>query len=211
MAITTKPRVVIADEHRLVAAGLGRLLADTCTIVSTVYDGQALLKEVRGRHIDIAVQDLSLPPRNGVDIIREVLEINPAIRIIVLTMCDDARVAAQAFRAGASSYVLKTCASRELVEAVACTMAMESYVTPLIASRLVQTLMHEPSPQRSQLSYRQRAVLRLLAEGKSMKEAAAILHVTARTVAFHKYQIMRQLHIKTSAELVRFAVAERIA
>ena len=90
-------------------------------------------------------------------------------------------------------------------------MALESYVTPLIASRLVQTLTNEPSPQRSQLTNRQRAVLRLLAEGKSMKEAAAILQVTARTVAFHKYQMMRQLDIKTSAELVRFAVGERIA
>jgi DNA-binding NarL/FixJ family response regulator len=209
--MTTKPRVVIADEHRMVAAGLERLLADTCTIVSTVYDGEALLKEVRSSHLDLAVQGLSLPPENGIDLIREILEVNPAIRIIVLTTSDDARVAAQAFRAGASSYVLKNCASKELLEAVARTMKMESYVTPLIASRLVQALMLEPSAQRSQLTNRQRAVLRLLAEGKSMKEAAAILQVTARTVAFHKYQMMRQLDIKTSAELVRFAVGERIA
>jgi DNA-binding NarL/FixJ family response regulator len=211
MAMNTKPRVVIADEHRMVAAGLERLLADTCTVVSIVHDSQALLKEVRGSHLDLAVQGLSLPPQDGVDLIRDVLEVNPAIRIIVLAMCDDAKVAAQAFRAGASSYVLKNCASRELLEAVTRTMARESYVTPLIASRLLQTLMLEPSTQHSQLTNRQRAVLRLLAEGKSMKEAAAILQVTARTVAFHKYQMMRQLDIKTSAELVRFAVGERIA
>ena len=195
----------------MVAAGVERLLADTCTIVSTVNDGKALLKEVRRSHLDLAVQGLSFPPLNGIDLIREVLEVNPAIRIIVLTKCDDARVAAQAFRAGASSYVLKNCASGELLEAVARTMALESYVTPLIASRLVQTLMHEPSPQRGQLTRRQRAVLQLLSEGKSMKEAGAILHVTARTVAFHRYQMMRQLHIKTSAELFRFAMHERIA
>ena len=124
--MTTKPRVVIADEHRMVAAGLERLLADTCTIVSTVYDGQALLKEVRGSHLDLAVHGLSLPPVNRVDLIREVLEVNPAIRIIVVTMCDDASVAAEALRAGASSYVLKNCASKELLEAVACTIAQES-------------------------------------------------------------------------------------
>jgi DNA-binding NarL/FixJ family response regulator len=210
MAMTTKPRVVIADEHRLVATGLERLLADTCTVVSTVYDGQALLKEVRGNRLDLAVLDISLPPQNGIDLIRDVLEINPAIRVIVVTMNDDAALAAEAFRAGASSYVLKTCASRELLEAVECTMAHQSYVTPLIASKLVQTLTNERSPQRGQLTTRQRAVLRLLAEGKSMKEVAALLKVTARTVAFHKYQMMRQLDIKTSAELVRFAVG-RIA
>lgn len=210
--MTTKPRVVIADDHRLVAVGLERLLADDCTIVKTVYDGNALMEEVRTNELDIVVQDLSIPPVNGIELIREVRKINPSVKIIVVTLCDDARVAAEAFRAGASSYVLKHCAPRELLDAVTCTMARKSYVTPLIATSLVQSLTDEPAAQSGgQLTNRQRDVLRLLATGKSMKEAAAILQVTVRTVAFHKYQMMRQLDIATSAELVRYAVLANIA
>jgi len=207
----TKPRVVIADDHRLVADGLERLLADDCTIVNTVYDGDALLEEVRRKDLDLVVQDLSLPPGNGIDLIREVRHVDPSIRIVVVTLCDDARVAAEALRAGASSYVLKNSSPRELREAVACTMAKKSYVTPQLAHSMVQALSLESTSQSGgHLTVRQRDVLRLLAIGKSMKEAAAILQVTTRTVAFHKYQMMRQLDIKTSAELVRYAVLQNI-
>ncbi len=210
--MNAKPRVVIADDHRLVADGLERLLADDCIVVNTVYDGDALLKEVSRHDLDLVVQDLSLPPGNGIDLIREVRQAGPSVRIVVVTLCDDARVAAEALRAGASSYVLKNSSPRELREAVACTMARKSYVTPQLATSLVQTLAHDSSSQPTgQLTGRQREVLRLLAIGKSMKEAAAILQVTVRTVAFHKYQMMRQLDIKTSAELVRYAVLQNIA
>lgn len=208
----TKPRVVIADDHRLVADGLERLLADDCNIVSTVYDGDALLEEVGRQNLDLVVQDLSLPPGNGIDLIREVRKLDPRVRIVVVTLCDDGRVAAEALRAGAQSYVLKNSSPRELREAVACTMAHKSYVTPQLATSMVQVLALESTSRPGRhLTLRQRDVLRLLAVGKSMKEAAAILQVTTRTVAFHKYQMMRQLDIKTSAELVRYAVMQNIA
>jgi DNA-binding NarL/FixJ family response regulator len=204
---------VIADDHRLVAEALEQLLADDCDVVGTVYDGEALLKEIGRSHPDLVVQDLSMPPLNGVDLIREVLMIDPTIQVIVVTMVDDVNMAAEAFRAGASSYVLKNCAVTELQEAVACAGERKSYVTPLIASSVVQALTKRRPNEESgpELTNRQLDVLRLLAEGKSMKEAAAILHVTARTVAFHKYHMMRQLNIRTSAELVRFAVLRRLA
>ncbi len=210
--MTAKPRLVVADDHRLVAAGLERLLADDCTVVNTVYDSDALLQEVRRSDLDLIVQDIWLQPLNGVDLIREVRHIDPSIGIIVIATCDDAKVAANAFRAGASSYVLKSGTSEELLEAVACAMEQKSYVTPLLASKLVQSLGTDPPAQSgSQLTERQRDILRLLAEGKSMKQVAATLDVTVRTVAFHKYQMMRLLDIKSSAELVRYAVLEKIA
>jgi DNA-binding NarL/FixJ family response regulator len=203
-----KPRVVIADDHRLVVAGLEQLLADDCIVVGTANDGHTLLKEVQRLRPDVVVQDISMPPLNGVDLIREVRRIDPAIRIIVVTMWEDPDLAARAFRAGASAFILKNCAAGELHEAVRCAMQQKSYVTPLIASGLIHALTKQTQDEGSDhtLTARQREVLRLLAEGKSMKEVAGILKLTVRTVAFHKYRIMRLLKIKTSAELVRFAV-----
>jgi DNA-binding NarL/FixJ family response regulator len=206
-----RPRVLIADDHRLVAAGLERLLATECEVVGTVIDSAVLLKEVRRLRPDVVVQDLSMPPFTGIDGIRVVREIDPNVKIIVVTMWDDPELAAQAFRTGASAYVLKNCAASELLDAVHCAMEQKSYVTPLIAGGMIDSLIKstrdEPGPQ---LTTRQRAVLRLLAEGKSMKEVADELNMAVRTVAFHKYRMMRLLNIRTTAELVRFAVAQHI-
>jgi DNA-binding NarL/FixJ family response regulator len=209
----TKPRVVIADDHRLVATGLERLLASECDVVSTVHDGAELLNEVRRCHPDLVVQDISMPRSNGVDLIRQIRGFDPTIRIIVVTMWEDPELAAETFRAGAVAYILKNCASTELLEAVRCAMTQKSYVTPLIAGEMIQTLTKHSREGESapQLTARQREVLSLLVEGKSMKEAAAVLNLTTRTVAFHKYRMMHQLNIKTSAELVRFAVLKHIA
>lgn len=208
-----KPRVIIADDHRLFAAGLERLLAPECDIVASIYDGLTLLDDVRRLRPDVVVQDLSLPPLNGINIIRDIHELDPQIRIVVVTMWDDAAMAAEAFRCGASAYVLKTCAVPELLEAVQFALEHKTYVTPSIASGMIQSLTR---PQRdandidTHLTSRQREVLRLLAEGKSMKEVAAVLNLTVRTVAFHKYRMMEMLNIKSSAELVRFAVVQHI-
>ena len=203
-----KPRVVIADDHRLVVAGLERLLAGDCDVVGTANDGAALLEEVRRLHPDVVLQDIAMPPLNGIDLIREVRLIDPAVRIIVVTMWEDPDLAAQAFRAGASAYILKECAASELLDAVHCAAERKSYVTPLIAEGMIRSLAKGTGDEGEEyrLTARQREVLRLLAEGKSMKEVAAILKLTVRTVAFHKYRMMRLLHIKTNAELVRFAV-----
>lgn len=208
-----QPRVIIADDHQLFAAGLERLLSPSCEIVATIHDSVTLVSEVRRLHPDVVVQDLSLPPLNGIDTIREIHTAHPQIRIVVVTMWDDAALAAEAFRSGASAYVLKTCAVPELLEAVRFAMDHKTYVTPAIASGMIETLTRpgrEGGAADTHLTTRQREVLRLLAGGKSMKEVAAVLNLTVRTVAFHKYRMMQMLNIKSSAELVRFAVVQHI-
>jgi DNA-binding NarL/FixJ family response regulator len=205
--------VLVADDHRLVAAGLERLVASECDVVGTAYDSTVVLQEARRLHPDIVVLDLSMPPLTGMDVIHAIREIDPAIRIIVVTMWQDPNIAAEAFRAGVAAYVLKNCAASELLDAVHCVMEQKSYVTPLIAGGMIDSLTRLTREDRSgtpQLTLRQRNVLRLLAEGKSMKEVADALNLAVRTVAFHKYRMMQILNIKTSAELVRFAVAQHI-
>jgi DNA-binding NarL/FixJ family response regulator len=207
-----KPRVIIADDHRLFAAGLERLLAPDCDVIATAYDGQTLLDDVRRLHPDVVVQDLSMPPMNGMTVIRGIHDLDPRIRIVVVTMWEDPALAAESFRCGASAFLLKTCAVSELLEAVQFALQQKSYVTPLIASGMIESLTHSTrvGDADPHLTARQREVLRLLAEGKSMKQAAAALNLTVRTVAFHKYRMMQMLNIKTSAELVRFAVVQHI-
>ena len=204
-----KPSVVIADNHRLVAAGLGQLLAPHCDVRATVFDAPALLKEIRGCQPDLVVQDVVMPPSDGIDVIRQIREIGLATRVIVVTMLEDPGLAARAFRAGASAYLLKKCAASELLEAVRCVVAEKTYVTPLLAAEMIGALARHQDDG-PPITPRQREVLRLLAEGKSMKEVAAVLNLTVRTVAFHKYRMMEQQHIKSSAELVRFAVGQHI-
>ena len=123
--MNTKPSVVIADNHRLVAAGLSQLLAPHCDVRATVYDAPALLKEIHGCQPDLVVQDVVMPPADGVDVIRQIREIGLATRVIVVTMLDDPGLAAKAFRAGASAYLLKKCATSELLEAVRCVVGGE--------------------------------------------------------------------------------------
>lgn len=207
-----KPRVIIADDHRLFAAGLERLLAPDCDVIATAYDGQTLLDDVRRLRPDLVVQDLSMPPMNGMTVIRGIHDLDPRIRIVIVTMWEDPALAAESFRCGASAFLLKTCAVSELLEAVQFALHQKSYVTPLIASGMIESLTHSTREGDADphLTARQREVLRLLAEGKSMKQAAAALNLTVRTVAFHKYRMMQMLNIKTSAELVRFAVVQHI-
>ena len=210
-SMTEKLRVIIADDHQLFAAGLERLLSQDYEIVGVAYDSQALIDQVRRLRPDIVVQDLSLPPHNGIDAIREMRQIDAQLRIVVVTMWDDPHLAAEAFRRGASAYILKSCAVTELLDAVRVVSERKSYVTPLIAGGMIQSLTTTARPDDAdRLTERQREVLRLLAEGKSMKEVATALNLTVRTVAFHKYRIMQMLNIKSSAELVRFAVVQHI-
>jgi DNA-binding NarL/FixJ family response regulator len=211
-AIVPKPRVFIADDHELVAAGLAQLLAPHCTVVGTANSGEALLAEIDRVHPDVVLLDVSMPPANGLELVRTINQRDPAIHSIIVTLHNDPEIAAEAFRAGASGFILKECAAPELLEAIRVAMGGQFYVTPLMAGGVVDLLVRasEKRPADVELTARQREVLRLLAEGKSMKEAAAVLDVEPRTIAFHKYRMMRQLNIKTSAELVRFAVARKI-
>jgi DNA-binding NarL/FixJ family response regulator len=205
--MTPEPRVVIADAQALMAEALEKLLAPGCAIVGRVSDGLALLDIVASTHPDVAVIDVALPLLNGLDAGAQAKQIHRGLKIVIVTANEDPDVAAHALRACASAFLLKRCAGAEVMKAIREVMQQRTYVTPLIAGGMVQSLMRSSLGDKStsQLTGRQRQVLQLLAEGKSMKQAGSILGITARTVAFHKYKMMEQLKITTSAELIRVA------
>jgi DNA-binding NarL/FixJ family response regulator len=160
---------------------------------------------------DIVVLDISMPLLNGLEAARQIKHNLRNVKLIFVTMNEDTDLAAEAFRAGASAYVLKQSATSELLTAIREVMEGHSYVTPLITEGLVGSLMrHDAGAPSQELTARQREVLQLLAEGRSMKEVADLLNLTPRTVAFHKYRIMEQLKVKSTAELVRYAVKHHI-
>jgi DNA-binding NarL/FixJ family response regulator len=161
---------------------------------------------------DVVVVDVAMPLLNGIDAARHIKQLLPDTRIVFLTMNEDPDLAAEAFRAGASAYLLKRSAASELLTAIREVVQRRSYVTPLVTEGLVGSMMHGGASQQSsiQLTVRQREVIQLLAEGHSMKEIADILNIATRTVAFHKYRIMDRLHLKSTAELIQFAVKNHI-
>jgi DNA-binding NarL/FixJ family response regulator len=204
-----KPRIVIVDDHTLLAEGLTRLLEPEYTVVGNYSDPRAFLHDAPRLRPDVVLLDVSMPLLNGLDTARELRRLLPETGIIFLTMNEDADVAAEAFRIGASGYVLKHSPASELHSAVREVVNHRYYITPLLTRDLVGSLIHSDARKPvHQLTVRQREVLQLLAEGRSMKEAAAILHVSARTVAFHKYRMMEHLHVQSTAALIQFAVRE---
>lgn len=207
-----KPRIIIADDHTLLVEAFEKLLAPECEILAKVADGRALVKAVRELHPDLVVLDVTMPLLNGLDAARQIKQIDASVRLVFVTMNEDPDVAAEAFRAGAAAYLLKRSAGAELLTAIREAMKHRSYVTPLVTEGMLASLMQSTPDSRAgdQLTPRQREVLQLLAEGKSMKEIASILNVTARTVAFHKYRMMEQLKIRTNAELIQFAVRHHL-
>jgi len=204
-----RPRVLLADDHTLVLEAFSGLLADDCDIVGTVSNGQDLLTAAISLAPDVVVVDVTMPLLNGIDATRQLKRDHPEIRIIVLTMSEDRELAVDAFRAGASGYVLKRSAASELLTAITEVMKGRSYVTPLITEGLVGSMLGAAQPSLS-LTDRQREIVQLVAEGHSMREVASILNMAPHTVAFHKYRIMRQLHLKTTAELIQYAIRQRI-
>jgi DNA-binding NarL/FixJ family response regulator len=206
------PRVLLADDHTLLLDAFRKLLSDSCEVVGTVTNGKDLLDAAERLRPDVAVVDVTMPMLNGVAAARRLKELHPEIRILFLTMNEDPDVAAEAFRAGASGYLLKRSASPELLTAIRELMKGRRYISPLVADGLVESMMHaeEHRSHEVTLTPRQREIVQLIAEGRSMKEAAAILNVTPRTVAFHKYRIMEVLDIKTTAELVQYAIRTHI-
>jgi DNA-binding NarL/FixJ family response regulator len=205
------PRVVLADDHALLLGAFERLLAGECQIVGQVSDGRALVAAAEQLRPDVIVLDISMPLLNGLEAGRQVKQMLRDVKLVFLTMNEDADLAAEAFRAGASGYLLKRSAASELATAIHEVMRGGTYITPLMAKGLVGSLL-QPAGERQghELTPRQREVLQLLAEGRSMKEVASILELTPRTVAFHKYRMMEQLGVKTSAELVQYAVKHHI-
>jgi len=205
------PRVLLADDHSLLLTAFERLLAGECEVVGQVTDGRALVAAAEQLKPDVVVLDISMPLLNGLEAGRQIKHRLPDVKLVFLTMNEEPDVAAEAFRSGASGYLLKRSAGSELATAVREVMQGRSYITPLVAQGLVGALMRfnaqNPEPE---LTSRQREVLQLLAEGKSMKEIGAVLDVAPRTVAAHKYQLMQQLKVKTTAELSQYAVKHRI-
>jgi DNA-binding NarL/FixJ family response regulator len=208
----SRPRVLLADDHTLLLEALQKLLSDDCDIVGAVSDGRALLTEATRLRPDVVVVDVAMPLLNGIDAARQLKELLPETRIIFLTMNEDPDLAAEAFRAGASGYLLKRSAASELHVAIREVMKRRSYVTPLVTEGLFGSILHwrDSGHTTHQLTSRQREVIQLVAEGHSMKEIAAILNITPRTVAFHKYRIMEQLKLRTTAELIQFAIKHHI-
>jgi DNA-binding NarL/FixJ family response regulator len=159
----------------------------------------------------VIVLDISMPLLNGLEAARQIKNKSRDVKLVFLTMNEDTDLAAEAFRAGASAYLLKRSAASELLTAIREVMQGRSYVTPLITEGLVGSLMHgDDRTPGHELTPRQREVLQLLAEGRSMKEVGSLLNLTPRTVAFHKYRMMEQLKVKSTAELVQYAVKHHI-
>jgi DNA-binding NarL/FixJ family response regulator len=206
------PRVLIADDHTLIAEAFQKLLEPACDVIGTVSDGRALLVAARDLRPEVIVLDVAMPLLNGLDAARYIRKMDPSIKLVFLTVSEDPEIAAEAFRAGGSAYLLKRSAGVELLTAIHEVLKGRSYVTSLVTGGVVQSLMrHRDREDRGRvLTTRQCEVLQLIAEGKSMKEVGNILEISTATVAFHKYRIMEQLHIKTSAELIRFAVHQRL-
>jgi len=206
-----KPRVIIADDHTLLVEAFEKLLAPECEVVAKVADGRALVAAARKLRPDVVVLDLTMPLLNGLDAARQIREFDKSVRLVFVTMNEDPDLAAEAFRAGGAAYLLKRSAGSELLTAIREAMKRRSYVTPLVTEAMLGSLMEAKTEAPSRhLTARQREVLQLLAEGKSMKEVASILNVTPRTVAFHKYRMMEQLRIKTNAELIQYAIRQHV-
>ena len=206
-------RVLLADDHKIVAEGLRSLLEPEFEFAGIVEDGRALIKAAQKTLPDVIVADISMPLLNGIEAVRQVKEINPDIKVVFLTMHSDVTYAAKAFEAGASGYVLKHSAPSELITAIRAAVKGQTYVSPMIAGELMQGYKEGAYLQKEQmfkLTPRQKEVLQLLAEGHSAKEIADILCISPRTVEFHKYKMMEQLNVKTSAELVGYAIKHGI-
>ncbi len=206
------PRVLLADDHRLLLEAFHKLLEPTVTIVGTVADGHALLEAASRLRPDIIVLDIGMPLLNGLEAGRQIKKKIPEVRLIFLTVNEDPDFVTEAFRAGASAYLLKKSIGSELFRAIQQVMNGHTYITPLLADQMVKSLTQGTKQKKTseRLTPRQREVLQLLAEGHSMKQAAVILNVTQRTIAFHKYRMMDNLGLKTTAELIHFAIKQHL-
>jgi|SRR6185312_3715 len=207
-----KPTLLMADDHTLVAEACKRLLDAEFEVVGIVENGRALVKKALERRPDVVVLDIAMPRMDGLDAGAKIKELLPATKLVYLTMNMAPEVAAEAFRRGASAYVVKSSAASELIIAIRRALASESYLSPLITRDTVDFLLRSRAtyPREKRITNRQSEVLRLVAEGMSMKEIASMLNVNPGTVAFHKYKIMENLGLKTNAELLLYAIKHHL-
>jgi DNA-binding NarL/FixJ family response regulator len=205
-----KPKVLLADDHSLVLEGFRRILEDECEIVGTVEDGRALLESAARLKPHVVLLDISMPLLNGIDATRQLKKTLPDVKVIFVTMHADPAYLNEAFKAGASGYLLKRSAGSELAQAIHSVLEGNYFVTPLLTKGLVTSAIGDapiPATRQSVLTPRQREVLQLVAEGKAVKEIAQLLNISPKTVEFHKAQIMEQLDLRTTAELTKYAMA----
>jgi len=199
----------------MVLEGLSKILAEDYTIVGLVEDGRALIQSAQKLEPDVIVLDISMPLLNGLEAARQLTKLLPRTKFIFLTMHTDPAYATQAFDAGASGFLLKRSAAEELTQAIQAVLKDQFYVTPVIAKDFLLSVKNmspiaQSSPPIHTLTPRQREVLQLVAEGKSIKEAASILNISNKTVEFHKSRIMQELHVHTTAELTKYALAQGV-
>ena len=208
-----KVRILLADDHRIVAEGMRSLLEPEFEFAGIVEDGRTLIKAAEKILPDVIVADISMSRLNGIEAARQIKKLRPDIKIVFLTMHQDVTYAMRAFEVGASGYVLKHSASSELVTAIHAALKGQTYVSPMIAGELMKGYKNRTYLKKeliSELTPRQKEVLQLLAEGHSAKEAADILCISQRTIEFHKYTIMEKLNLKTTADLIQYAIKHGI-
>ncbi len=204
-----KTKVLLADDHTIVAEGLASLLEPDFELVGRVDNGRDLLRKAEELSPDVIVTDISMPLLNGIEALRQLKKTKPDLRVVFLTVHADVSYITEAFRAGASGYVLKQSAAEELRSAIKAVHEGRTYLTPLIAKDFLNDILDADEGVDSvtvTLTPREREVLQLLAEGRSVKEIAAILDISPRTVEFHKYNIMEKLGLRTTAELTQYAI-----
>jgi DNA-binding NarL/FixJ family response regulator len=209
----SRTRLLIADDHTIILAGIGMLLTDEFDVVGTAEDGRAVLRAAEQLRPDVTLLDISMPALNGIDTCRQLVKSLPRSRVIFLTMHADRIYVEEAFRAGCVGYLLKCSAASELSGAINMVMRGGTYVTPLIAWNETTKNIGQPDVQTTaseRLTARQREVLQLVAEGRANKEIAALLHVSEKTVDYHKSSIKRALLLKSTAELTQFAIKHRM-
>lgn len=210
-----KPRVLMADDHSMILAGLRKLVEGECEVVGTVEDGRALVEAAQKLRPDLILLDISMPLLNGLEATRQLTKLVPESKVIILTMHASPTYATEAFQAGASGYLLKRSAASELSQAIQSVLQGRQYLTPLITKDVLDSVF-KPStgergtPASTALTSRQREVLQLVAEGRGTKEIATILSVSVKTVEFHRSRIMQQLDIHTTADLTKYAITHGI-
>ena len=205
-----RPRILLGDDHELVLGAFEKLLSADFDVVGLATDGRALVAAAERLKPDVVVTDITMPILNGLEAGRQIKQKQKQVKLVFVTMVEDPELATEAFRIGAVGYLLKRSAAAELTTAIREVVQGRSYVTPLITNDLLGRLMQPAADRENELTPRQREVLQLLAEGRTMKEMATLLNISPRTVAFHKYEMMAQLRVTTTAELVQYAVRHHI-
>jgi DNA-binding NarL/FixJ family response regulator len=209
----SKPRILIADDHQILAEGLRGLLEPEFEVVGVVADGRELVAAARKHRPDLIVADVTMPSLNGIDAAVQLRDVGVKAKVVFLTMHRDVAYARRAMAAGAAGYVLKHSVASELVTAVREALRGQTYVTPMIAGELFQSYREgdsEPHDSAQRLTARQREVLQLFAEGRAAKEVAAVLKISIRTAETHKARILKALGLRTTAELVQYAIRNGI-